>query len=158
MAESGHWPDRYLQECDGLLAVVRGQIISEVADWIPRQICHTAAQVADFRWRTEKDAEGLEKLGFLKEAQALTHQAQQSIHKVEKLQQFSLTLAQCNDYPRQPEPTDSTPVRTLRDEIARGNELIKGVQRATAVLSQAEMAAHVNAIKQRQEKLQAALR
>lgn len=158
MAESGHWPDRYLQECDGLLAVAQGQIVSKVADWIPRQICYTAAQVADFRWRTEKDAEGLKKLGFPKEAQALTRQAQQSIHKVEKLQQFSLTLAQCNDYPRQPEPTDSTPVRTLRDEIARGNELIKGVQGATAVLSQAEMTAHVNAIKQRQEKLQAALK
>ncbi|HRX61972.1 MAG TPA: hypothetical protein P5260_12280 [Candidatus Competibacter sp.] len=158
MVESGHWSDRYLKECDDLLALVREVIVAKATDWIPQQICYTAMQVTDFRWRAEKDAEGLEKLGFPQEAKALKHHTQQSIRKVEERQQFSLTLAQCNDYPRQPEPMDSTSVRTLRDEIARGNELIKGVQGATAVLSQAEMAAHVNAIKQRQEKLQAALK
>ena len=156
MAHSSHWPPDFAKESNYLIELARELIAREVDNWIPLQICHSAAQVADFRWRTEKNAEGLEKLGFPKEAQALKRQAEQSIHKVEKLQQFSLTLAQCNDYPRQPEPTESTPVRTLRDEIARGNELIKGVQGATAALSQAEIAAHVNAIKQRQEKLQAA--
>ncbi|MEJ1487094.1 MAG: hypothetical protein RPU72_01825 [Candidatus Sedimenticola sp. (ex Thyasira tokunagai)] len=158
MEESTNWPDSYVKEVEGLLALVLEQIAREVADWIPRQICHSAAQVAEFRQRTEKEAEWLAKLGFRNEEQALTQQAQQSIHKVEKLQQFSLTLAQCNDYPRQPEPTDSTPVRTLRDEIALGDELINGVQGATAALSQSEIGAHIHAIKQRQEKLQAALK
>ena len=105
MEHSPHWPPDFVKESNSLIDLARELIAHEVANWIPRQICHSAAQVADFRRRTEKDAEGLEKLGFHKEAQALTHQAQQSIHKVEKLQQFSLTLAQCNDYPRQPEPT-----------------------------------------------------
>jgi hypothetical protein len=157
MEESANWPDSYVNECDSLLVIVQEQIAREVADWIPRQICHSAAQVAEFRQRTEKEAEWLAKLGFPNEAKTLTKQAQQSIHKVEKLQQFHLTLAKCNDYPRQPEPTDSTPVRTLRDEIALGDELINGVKGASAALTRAEIDAHVNAIKQRQEKLHASL-
>lgn len=157
MEESTNWPDSYINECDGLLAIVQEQIAREVVNWIPRQICHSATQVAEFRQRTEKEAEWLAKLGFSNEAKALTQQAQQSIHKVEKLQQFHLTLAKCNDYPRQPEPTDSTPVRALRDEIALGDELINGVEGASAVLTRAEIDAHVNAIKQRQAKLHASL-
>lgn len=104
------------------------------------------------------DAEALEKLGFHKEAEALIRQAHRSIYNVEKQQQFSLTLAQCDDYPRQPEPTDSTPVRVLRDQIALGDKLINGVQSATEALDEAEIAAHIRAISQRQETLKAALK
>lgn len=158
MEESSHWSENYIKECESLYTLVHGIISTEINSWIPRQICQTAAQVSDFRNRIEKETETLYKLGFRKESELLLKQAQSSINRVEKLQEFSLTLAQCNDYPRQPEPTDSVSVRTLRDEISLGNGLKKGVEGATAALSQSEIDAHVSAINKRQEKLQAALK
>ena len=104
MDGSSNWPDAYLGDCDKLLALVREQITRELADWIPRQNCHSFAQVTEFRQRTEREVRGLARLGFRKEGEALSQQAQQSIYKVEKQQQFSLTLAQCDDYPRQQLP------------------------------------------------------
>ncbi|MBV2089324.1 MAG: hypothetical protein KUF72_00385 [Candidatus Thiodiazotropha sp. (ex Ctena orbiculata)] len=158
MDGSSLWSDNYIEECNNLCVSAQSIISREINNWIPRQTCQTATQVPEFRNRIEKEARGLTELGFREESQALMQQAQRSIHRVEKLQQFSLTLAQCKDYPRQPDPTDSFPVRTLRDEITLGTELIDGLQDATAVLSQSEIDAHVKAIKQRQEKLYATLK
>lgn len=158
MEESPHWSENYIEECRNLCAFAQSLISLEINNWIPRQTCQTATQVPEFRKRIENEAKWLGELRFRKESEALLQQAYRSIHRVEKLQQFSLTLAKCNDYPRQPEPTDSMPVRILRDEIALGDELINGVKGATAALSQAEIEAHVNAIKQRQKKLHTALK
>ncbi len=158
IAEGGNWPDTYLQECDSILALAREQITRGINEWIPRQNCRSSAQVVEFRQEKEKEAYGLKRMGFPKYGEALLEQAQKSIFKVEKLQQFSLTLAQCDDYPRQPEATASTPVRLLRDEIARGNELIKGVQGATEALNETEILAYTQAIKQHQGKLKEALK
>lgn len=153
MDENGNWPDEYLSECNSLLKLVHEQITREIADWIPRQNCRSVPNVIQFRQLKEIEADGLEKLGFRREAQALTRQAQQSIAKVERLQKFSLTLHQCDDYPRQPEPTASTTVRALRDDIALGDDLVNGIQNATDTLSEVEIAAHVQAIQQRQDRL-----
>jgi hypothetical protein len=50
------------------------------------------------------------------EAHTLEQQKQKAILQVEKRQQYQqLTLDQSDDYPRQPDPSESTPVRQLRD-------------------------------------------
>lgn len=157
IVESGNWPDTYLNECDSLLALACEQISPGIDAWIPRQNCRSATQVAEFRQQKEREARGLISLGFKRKGEALIEQAQKSISRVEKLQQFSLTLAQCDDYPRQPEATASTTVRHLRDEIAKGDELVKGVQGATGALTDTEIRAYIQAIKQHQEKLKVAL-
>ncbi|MFC1702457.1 hypothetical protein ACFL1J_06935, partial [Pseudomonadota bacterium] len=158
ITESPKWPAKFVEECKGLTDSVHRLISQEINGWIPRQTCQTATQVPEFRTRIEQEVSSLNKLGFRRESHALVTQAQQSIGKIEKLQQFSLTLAQCKDYPRQPEPTDSISVRILRDEITLGKELVAVVKGATSVLSRAEIDAHVNAIEQRLEKLQTALK
>lgn len=155
--DNPHWPQVLVQECDTLVELAQRVIAREVANWIPKQICHNATQVNEYRQRTEKEAKALSELGFEREAEVLTQQALQSIHKVEALQHFSLTLAQSDDYPNQPDPTESTLVRTLRDEIARGDMIIKGIERAQSVLKPDQIAARIGAIKERQAKLQTEL-
>lgn len=156
MQDNPKWPQDYIRECDTLLVLAREQIAREVGNWILRQSCNSVMQVNEFRQRMEQTAKYLADLGFAREAQALTQQTQHSIYQVEQRQQFSLTLAQSDDYPRQPDPKESTPVRLLRDEIAEGDMLIASVQEAHTVLSNAEIAARVSAIQRRQEKLRAA--
>lgn len=155
MQDSPLWPSIYVDECDGLLAFVKELINREIAGWIPRQSCQNAAMVTDFRRRTEGQARSLTVLGFPGQAHALTQQAQRCIQTVEARQAFSLTLAQCNDYPRQPEPKESTSVRNLRDEIMLGDNLVTGMQGATGTLAPTEIAAHIQAIHQRQDRLRA---
>ncbi len=156
MQNSPHWPETYVNECNSLLSFAKEVITEHIAAWIPRQGCQSAAQVADFRRSTQNQAKWLLGLGFAAQAQALDQQAQRCIHTVEARQRFALTLAQCNDYPRQPEPTDSTSVRSLRDEIALGDSLVLGLQGAAGTLAPEEIAAHINAIQQRQIRLKAA--
>jgi hypothetical protein len=156
MQDSPLWPVKYVDECNGLLVFVNEVIIHGIAAWIPRQSCENAVQVGEFRRRTENQARWLVGLGFAAQAQALDQQAQRCIHTVEARQRFALTLAQCNDYPRQPEPTDSTSVRSLRDEIALGDSLVLGLQGAVGTLAPAEITAHTNAIQQRQINLRTA--
>ncbi len=79
-----------------------------------------------------------------------------SINRVEKLQSYQLTLAECEDYPRQPAPTGTTPVKELRDQVARGEELIKAITSAKNVLTSEEISAYVTAIKARQDTLKKA--
>ena len=117
MASKPQWPDDLVVECDNLLPLTNGIIVENIAKWIPRQSCQTAVQVPDFRKRVERQVKALDELGFRSESKALLKQSQQSIHKIEKLQEFSLTLAQCGDYPRQPAPSVSTPVRSLRRRL-----------------------------------------
>lgn len=69
-----------------------------------------------------------------------------------------MTLAQSDDYCNQPEPTESTSVRDLRDEIARGDRIIEGVRRAQDVLPPNQIAARVNTIQRRQDRLRAAMK
>ena len=156
MQDSPLWPETYANECNNLLNFAREVITGHIGAWIPRQSCESPAQVADFRRRTQNQANWLSGLGFVAEAQALNQQAQRCIHTVEARQQIARILAQCNEYPRQPEPTDSTSVRKLRDEIALGDSLITEVQEAERALAPAEIAAHTNAIQQRQIRLKAA--
>lgn len=72
-------------------------------------------------------------------------------------QHFKLTLDESDDYPRQPAPTDSTPVRELHDGIAKGDTLIDGLQEARAALSEKEIRARGKAIQDRQQRLHEAL-
>lgn len=151
------WPDVYVKDCETLLAQLRHFVSLRIADWIPRQSCHNVVQVGDFRRRIEKAVKSLMALGFEDEAQILEQQAQRSIFQVEKRQKFALTLAESDDYPRQPEPTESTPVRDLRDEIAKGDMLIQGIQAAESVLEAEEVRARIKAIEKRQQRLHVAL-
>ncbi|MEI6414682.1 MAG: hypothetical protein WCP34_10555, partial [Pseudomonadota bacterium] len=156
MADSPNcWPQTYVAECDKSLLPVRELVFARIADWIPRQICHSVAHIGDFRHRMEKAVASLKDLDFKREAQALDQQAERAIHRVDERQKFALTLDESEDYPRQPNPTESTPVRELRDGIATGDRLIEGVQGAQSVLNGDEIAARIKAIKQRQERLKA---
>lgn len=151
--DSHLWPKDYVDQCDDILVFAKELINSNIAGWIPRQSCQSAAQIGDFRRNTESQAKSLTSLGLSAQAQALTQQSQRCIHTIEERQAFSRTLAQCNDYPRQPEPTS---VRSLRDEITLGDDLITGVNGASNALAPAEINAHIDAIHRRQDKLRAA--
>jgi hypothetical protein len=154
---SACWPETFAVDCEKQLAIVRELVSERLADWIPRQGCHNAAEVATFRNRIEKAIESLKRLGFPSEAGALEEQAQRAIMQVEKRQHFKLTLDESDDYPRQPAPTDSTPVRELHDGIAKGDALIDALQEARAALSEDEIRARVKAIHDRQQRLRDAL-
>ena len=133
-------------------------MVSErVADWIPRQGCHNAAEVGDFRHRMDKAMDSLKKLGFEPEAKVLEQQAQRSILQVEKRQKFTMILNESDDYPRQPEPNSSTPVRELRDGITKGDALIEGVKQTNSVLKEAEIQSRIKAIEGRQQQLRKVL-
>jgi len=155
--DEGCWPQRVGDECSNLLAMVRELVSEHIADWIPRQGCHSATEVAPFRQRMEKAVTSLTQLGFTEDAKVLESQAQRTIFQVEQRQAFTLTLNQSDDYPRQPAPSSSTPVRVLRDEIEQGDTLIAAVKKATSVLSAEEMRARIKAIEQRQQQLRAML-
>ena len=147
------WPEHYRRDGEVLLATVRDWVSPNAMNWILRQSCQNAAQMGDFRYRMETAVKSLKILELATEARTLERQAQQAILQVEKRQQFKLTLDESDDYPRQPDPTESTPVRELRDEISRGDELIEAVRATVSALSAAEISARVNAIQQRQHRL-----
>lgn len=150
MEDNPCWSVVDVAACDQLLAPLREMVSARIADWIPRQSCNTVVQVGEFRHRMEKAVTSLKDLGFKREAEDLEKQAQRAIAQVEERQKFSLTLAESDDYPRQPAPTESTPVTQLRDSIAQGDRLIEGIQAAKTALGSDEIAARVNAIRQRQ--------
>ncbi|WP_295400257.1 hypothetical protein [uncultured Thiocystis sp.] len=152
-----HWSDSAVEACNRLLIPLRQMVSESIGGWIPRQSCHNAIDVGSFRHRIEKAMSSLKDLGFDSEARALEQQSQRAILQVEKRQRFALTLAESDDYPRQPEPSESTPVRDLRDDIEKGERLIEGVQAAQGVLTDQEIQARVDAIKPRLQQLRAAL-
>ena len=158
MEESPHWPNEpYVSNCHTLLAYARSVIGEHIAEWIPRQSCHNAAEVSTFRNRMDKAVKSLHQLGFQNEATTLENHAQNIVFRVEQRQAYQLTLAQSDDYPRQPEPSSATPAREITDQIQHGNELIEALKKADKVLQESEINARVNAIKQRQEKLKQTL-
>jgi hypothetical protein len=157
MEDNPCWSQADVAACDQLLTPLREMVAAKISDWIPRQSCTTVAQVSDFRYRMEKAVASLKILGFKHEAEVLDRQVQRAITQAEERQRFSLTLAESDDYPRQPEPTDSTPVRDLRDAIAKGDHLIEAIRTAATALTSEEVVARTNAVKFRQELLKAAL-
>ncbi len=151
------WPIAYLESYTALLVPLREFLAPLLRNWMARQSCHTAAQVSDFRRLMRKAVDSLKILGFEAEAIALEQQMSQSIAQVESRQKFSLSLDQSDDYPRQPDPTESTPVRELRDAIIEGDRLIQCVQAANSVLKNEEIYARTEAITKRQQRLRHAI-
>lgn len=147
------WPDSCIQNCDQQLKMIRELLTPLLQNWIARQGCSTAMQVADFRYQMNRAAESMRLLGFESQSRLLDQQSQSSIAQIEARQKFSLTLDQSNDYPRQPDPTDSTKIREMRDAISEGADLISGLQAAESVLKSQEIAARIDAIMSRQKRL-----
>ncbi len=152
------WPEQFIRDGDVLLSMIHQMLSGVLQDWMPRQSCNSTVQIGKFRHRMEKTVESLKLLGFKTEAQVLEVQVQYSISQVEARQKFSLTLAESEDYPRQSGPTESTPVRDLRDAITKGDDLIKGVQGAHSVLKTDEINARIKAIETRQNRLREMVR
>ncbi len=153
MKSEGCWSEHFIQDCEELLVLTQQTLSGLLSDWIPRQSCNSTVQVSDFRHRMEKAVESLTLLGFKAQAKTLEVQYQHSIAHIEARQQFSLTLAESDDYPRQPEPNTSTRVRELRDTIAKGNSLIESVKKASQVLTPTEITARIQAIEKHQSRL-----
>jgi hypothetical protein len=98
-------------------------------------------------------------LGFVAESSKLSSKVLSTIHKVEALQKIRLTLDECQEYPRQAKPNKSMKVRTLRDQIARGESLILSLVEANDKnnsLTEEEVTAIIKQIRVRQEDLRAA--
>ncbi len=150
------WPRSLEKEFVAFAEIAEELVASEVANWVPGRICHNPQQVNEFRRRTESEASWLTALGFVAQAQALTAQAQRSIARVEELQRHTLTLAKCEDYPRQPNPMKSTSVLQLRAEVDQGDELAASLQSIQA-LATAEKDAHISLIRRRQAQLKEAI-
>jgi hypothetical protein len=68
MQDSPLWPETYANECNSLLNFAKEVITEHIGAWIPRQSCESPAQVADFRRRTQNQANWLSGLGFVTEA------------------------------------------------------------------------------------------
>lgn len=154
--QSELWPQVLVKDCGHLLTVAQSLCSDHLNDWIPRQTCNSVANLSDFRKSMEGHEKSLEVLGYSKQALALRSQVSSSIHRIEKIQTFQLTMSQCVDYPRQPAPNASTPVRVLRDEVTRGDELISTLKSALGTFTEEEVNAHVAAITVRQQTLKQA--
>jgi hypothetical protein len=157
VSDTSSWPESYVQECTQLIELTKGQITQRINTWIPTQLCRNAVEIIDFRQRNERLVRDLESLGFVQQAQALNRQVQSSIQRIEQLQNHRLTLAASDDYPRQFQPTESTTVRAIRDELSTGDELIEALNNTAPALSQNEIEVRVEAIKTRQKLFQDAL-
>lgn len=154
---SERWPAEMLSECDQLIGIANEVIQRELADnWIDRQTVHNATETQRFRERTDKEARWLESLGYTAQAAQLERQAQNAIFKVEERQRHALTLAQAEDYPRQPQPRGSEPILTLRDELKKGKDLIESI-RGIDSFDNAEKDAYVGAIDRRIDDIQEAI-
>ena len=153
MEDNPHWSQTDVDACDQLLEPLRNMVSALINDWIPRQSCNSVPKVGEFRHRMEKACASLKDLGFRRESEVLEQQSYRAIHQVEQRQRFSLTLDESDDYPRQPAPTESTPVKDLRNSIEQGERLIEAIKKAATALSEEEIAARINAIKRRQSNL-----
>ncbi len=149
------WPTALLQNSEVTLAMVRQMLSPLLNEWTLRQSCHNAQMVNEFRERITKAVKTLHDLGFAHEAQVLQNQSNQLILRVEDRQRFNMTLNQCEEYPRQPPPNESSLIRDLRDDRQRGDSLIEMLKQANGVLKPEEIQAHNKAIQQRQQALSA---
>ena len=146
------WPDAFRLDCENLLQAVRDMVSQRAADWIEYQSCNNESQVSEFRQRMDKAIESLKQLDLKSEAQRLEKRTQEIILNAKKRQQFQNTLDESDDYPRQPQPTESTPVRDLRDGIRKGDDLLQALREAAAknTIRLDELNMRSRAIEQRQ--------
>lgn len=155
LVDSVEWPQRYLRDCDTLLVFARELIARDVGAWIPQQSCNDGT-IDRFRTDMERAVKALRALGFPAQANTLDARAHWAINEVERRRVVRLLIAESEEYPRQPDPTDSTPVRTLSDAITQGDKLIAAIHQADHILPANEIAARVGVILARQEKLREA--
>lgn len=156
--EAPCWPSELIEQVTGTLEIIKQLISQRLNDWILRQSCHNVLELEKFRQRTQYAITGLKALHFDAGATQLESQVQRSIIQIEVRQKFSMTLATCDDYPRQPIPSDTTPVHALRSEMATGDSLIESLQDAKKVLSTDEINAYVKSIHGRQDKLRVCIK
>ncbi len=150
---SGFWPESYIREASKLLCIGKELVGNQIEQWIPRQNCTSFATLTDFRSKMDSSIRSLSLIGFEKYASALQFQVNSSIQRIEHLQQYNETLAQCKDYPRQPAPSATTSVQELRDNFSKGEQLISILQQASNTLTQSEIDSYVIAIRERQKLL-----
>lgn len=156
LSEGNRWPEMMARECDDALGLLNQVVKGSVADWIPRQTARSVAQASDFRHRTEAEVSWLNALGFIREAKALEGQATSVLHRLSELEKHSLTLAQAEDYPRQPTPRGNESVVALRDDEMRGREIASNLSKIQS-LSPQERKAHTAAIERRVAQVQAVI-
>jgi hypothetical protein len=156
LTEGNRWPQKMAQECDDALRLLEQVIEDGVADWIPRQTARSVAQGSDFRHRTEAEVRWLDDLGYRHEAKALERQATSVLYRLSELEKHSLTLAQAEDYPRQPTPRGNESVIALREDALRGGEIAANLSTIQS-LSEQERQAHVAAIERRVAQVQAVI-
>lgn len=154
----GYWPIKMQEDSKKLLALVKEFVTQRIAAWLPRQGCNSILQVGEYNQRMEKAVASLKQLGFASESQKLENLARESIAQIEEREKHRAILNRSNDYPLQPIPIDSTPVRSLRDEIAMGDALIEGIRQTHPVLKQDEINSRVTAIQDRQTQLRETVR
>ena len=161
------WPDDFTRDCENLLQAVRQMVSQRATDWIEHQYCNTESDASAFRQRMDKAIESLKQLDLKSEAQRLEERTQAIIFNAKKRQQFQHTLDESDDYPRQPQPTESTPVRDLRDGLKKGDDLLQALREAAAkntimldelntrsrAIEQRQLALH-NMLKQQRQQLQ----
>ena len=147
------WPPEIIEQVKEIMEIIRELISQRLNDWILRQSCHDVQELEKFRNRTQHAINGLKAVGLAAGAEQLLKQVQRSIMQVEARQKFSMTLANCGDYPRQPIPAETTSVQALRQEINTGDGLIESLQEARSVLSADEVSAFIRSINGRQDKL-----
>lgn len=155
--EEKYWPTNLVNSCDTLIKIVQELVSRLISTWIPRQGCNNVEQVSLFQKQMEHAVRNLQALSFELEARRLEDSARSSISKVKARQQYNLTLDRSDDYPRQPKPTSSIPIRELRDELTIGDNLIKSVHEARSALSQEEINSRIQAIEAYQGHLREAI-
>ncbi len=152
------WPEQYLNDCNNYINEVRTFIAPDLNNWIKRQNCTDVTQISDFRGKTQTLAQALKDLDFKNESDLLERQITSTINRVELLSQFNRILSESREYPLIPEATRSTTVRRLRDDIDKGDNLIKMISSADKVLNSDEINAIIGAIKEKQEKFRLAIK
>jgi len=158
LRDNPEWSESDVQGCEVLLGMVRELLNRDISGWIPRQICNSVVQVVGFRESIEKYVGQLKTLGFEKAAFNLKRQGDHSIARVEKLQKMQLTLAEVQEYPRQPSPGNTTPSGVLIDQIKRGEALIERLRQPGTPLDEKEIDAIVHDIRTYQDKLKSVLK
>lgn len=147
------WPAQLIEPNQRLFQHAYDTLTPLLSAWIPRQTCNAVAQLDQYRHRISKAVRTLQALKLNTYASQLEAQAQKNIATIEQRQKFSLLLDRSHEYPQQPTPNSSSRVRYLQDEIQQGNELIQGLQQASAVLNPAELEQRTQEIKRYQQLL-----
>ena len=146
------WSTEDIHQRSELVTQLRGEIELQINDWIPRQSCLEVVRVNDFLKKMNHAVDTLIELNFNVEAEQLERRKNQVILQIENRQRYSQTIAQAQNYPQLPPPTESTPVRELRDQIRSGNDLISSLEGMIQALGEDEVRAHQRAIRKAQDK------